>query len=281
MTLTTLVSTEELAAHLDDPSWVIADCRFMLAEPGRGEADYLDAHIPRAVYAHMERDLSGPVVRGVTARHPLPTPEAAAEAFSRWGIDADTQVVVYDASGGAMAARLWWLLRWLGHEAVAVLDGGWVKWAQEARPVRSGQESRPRREFQPRLHPEMFVSTVEVEILRLDPNYRLLDSRSADRFKGENETIDPVAGHIPGAVSAPYADNLTPDGTFLPVDQLQARFKQLLKGAPAGKTVFYCGSGVTAAHNVLALEHAGLGQARLYAGSWSEWITDPKRPVER
>jgi thiosulfate/3-mercaptopyruvate sulfurtransferase len=282
MDYSTILSTTELANHLAEPGWVILDCRFSLAEPERGYAEYLKLHIPGATYVHLDRDLSAPVVRGVTGRHPLPTAEAAAETFSRLGIGAGVQVVAYDDAGGALAAaRAWWMLRWLGHAEAAVLNGGWQGWLAERRLVRAGEESILSKVFVPHPQPELLLNSAEVDRLRLDPAYRLLDSRSADRYRGENETIDPVAGHIPGAVSAPYALNLQPDGRFRSKENLRRRFSRLMGKTPAHNSIFYCGSGVTAAHNILALEYAGLGTARLYGGSWSEWITDPKRPVER
>lgn len=276
----TLLTPSVLSAHLDDPAWVIVDCRFDLAQPDQRRLDYLQSHIPGAVYAHLNTDLSSPVVPGVTSRHPLPSIEDTAALFSRLGIDSSVQVVAYDDLGGAIAAsRLWWMLNWLGHANVAVLDGGWQAWQREGYPLRPGDESNPLRQFIPRPRPEMLLDAAQVDVLRLDPDWRLLDSRAAERFRGENETIDPVAGHIPGALSAPYAANLDPQGIFLPLDILKTRFEALLGGIPASQAVFYCGSGVTAAHNILAIQHAGLGEARLYAGSWSEWITDPSRPI--
>ena len=282
MSNTTLVSSPTLAAHLDDPSWLIIDARFSLADPSLGQRNYLQAHIPGAVYAHLDEDLSAPVVRGVTGRHPLPDARRAGEVFSRWGIPEDGQVVVYDDLAGALAAvRVWWMLRWLGYENVAVLDGGWQAWQYNTLPVQAGSESRIPIPFRGVERSGLVVSTDQIETLRLDSTWRLLDARAADRFHGENETIDPVAGHIPGAISAPYQGNLNPDGTFRPVDQLQERFALLVGETPADRIAVYCGSGVTSIHNILAMLHAGMGEARLYAGSWSEWITDPRRPVER
>lgn len=282
MTYTTLISTQVLSEHLNDPDWAIVDCRFSLADPAYGRREYLQAHIPGAVYAHLDEDLSAQVVPGKTGRHPLPGPTQAARVFSRLGIGPGIQVVAYDDAGGALAAvRLWWMLRWLGRRAVAVLDGGWQRWLEEGCPVKPGFEPRRRREFTPEPHPEMMVTAEDIEAVRLDPAYRVFDARSADRYRGENEVIDPVAGHIPGAISAPYLDNLAPEGTFRPVEELRAYYEALLADAPAEKAVFYCGSGVTSIHNILAMLHAGLGESRLYAGSWSEWITDPRRPVEK
>ncbi len=278
---TTLISTAGLAAHLLEPDWAIFDCRFSLADPERGRRDYRQSHIPRAIYAHLNEDLSGPIVPGKTGRHPLPHVDAIAQFLSRSGIDSNTQVVAYDDTGGSMAARAWWLLRWLGHQAVAVLDGGWQQWLKEDRPT-TGEIILPApRSFVPHPHPDMIVTSDDVAAMMNDPNVKLFDARNADRYRGENETLDPVAGHIPHAISAPYADNLTPEGRFKPMDDLRRRFDLLLGDTPADHTAFYCGSGVTAAHSVLALKHIGLGDAKLYAGSWSEWITDPKRPIEK
>lgn len=281
MSFQTIVSTDELARHLDDPNWVIVDCRFSLDDPERGRRDYLQSHIPGAVYAHLNEDLSRPVIPGVTGRHPLPAVDAFISKLSAWGIGPDVQVVVYDDMGGAYAARLWWMLRWLGHDTVAIQDGGWPLWVQESRPLQSGIESRPARSFKPHLRPELFASTSDVEAMRQDPAYRVLDARRAERYRGENEPIDPVAGHIPGAKSAPFAELLAPDGRFLPPEELRAHFQKLLGDVPAERTASYCGSGVTAALNLVALAHAGLGEGRLYAGSWSEWITNPDHPIER
>jgi thiosulfate/3-mercaptopyruvate sulfurtransferase len=284
MSYQTLISAEVLRSHLGDPDWAIVDCRFTLGDPQRGRRDYLQAHIPGAVYAQLEEDLCSPHLPGVTGRHPLPPVDELARKFSEWGIGPGVQVVAYDdwpGASGAVAARLWWSLRWLGHQAVAVLDGGWNRWLQMSGPVNAGTETRPHRDFRPSPHPELIASVDEVDTLRSDPAYKLFDSRSADRYRGENETIDPVAGHIPGALNAPYAENVRPDGLFRPPDELRQRFSALLGETPAQNAVFYCGSGVTAAHNLLALAHAGLGNARLYLGSWSEWITDPSKPVEK
>ncbi len=282
MTYTTTISVDELSPHLGDPSWVIVDCRFKLAEPAQGRIDYQASHIPGAVYAHLDEDLSGPVIKGVTGRHPLPAAENIAAVFSRLGIDERAQVVAYDDMGGALAAgRVWWLLRWLSHDAVALLDGGWQAWLRSGNPTRSGIETNPARKFIPHPRPELIVTAAQVEEIRTDPHYRVLDARSADRFRGENETIDPLPGHIPGAISAPYAANLHPDGTFRDDQALARHYKELVGDVPADHVVSYCGSGVTATHDILAMLKAGLGEARLYAGSYSEWITDPSRPVEK
>jgi len=281
MPYTTLLTPSELAHHLADPDWVVVDCRFSLNDTERGRRDYQQAHIPGAVYAHLNEDLSGPIIPGKSGRHPLPDRDVLAQTLSRWGISPGVQVVAYDDAGGSMAAvRLWWLLRWLGYDAVAVLDGGWPRWQRENRETRSGIEHRSARIFTPNPQSDLLVDASDVLAMLHDTEHPLFDSRSADRYRGENETIDPVAGHIPGARSAPYAENLDPDGLFLSPEALRARFQTLLGDVPADHVTFYCGSGVTAAHNVLAMSHAGLGTPRLYAGSWSEWITDPKRPIK-
>jgi thiosulfate/3-mercaptopyruvate sulfurtransferase len=202
--------------------------------------------------------------------------------FSRLGVDSTVQVVAYDDLGGALAAgRVWWLLRWLGHEAIALLDGGWQQWQKSGLAVRSGVETHSPREFIPRPRNDLIITTAELKAMQQDSSYRVLDARSAERYHGVNETIDPIAGHIPGAISAPYAGNLSPDGTFRPAERLCARYKRLIGEVPIEHVVCYCGSGVTATHDILAMMMAGLGEARLYAGSYSEWITDPARPVEK
>jgi len=276
----TTINPPAAREHLGDDGWAFIDCRFSLTDTGRGEREYQEAHIPGAVYAHLDRDLSGPVVPGVTGRHPLPSPDSLARTFSRLGIGERTHVVAYDESSGAMvAARLWWLLKWAGHDTVAVLDGGLAAWRLLGFPCAGGGEARAVTAFAASFRPEMIVSVEELTAALRDPGFLVLDSRSADRYQGLNETIDPVAGHIPGALSAPYGENLSVDGSFRTPAELADRFRRLTSGKDAGHTVFYCGSGVTAAHNVLALARAGAGLAKLYPGSWSEWITDPRRPV--
>lgn len=282
MQFTTTISVSELADHLYEPDWVIIDCRFKLADPDQGQMDYIVSHIPGAGYADTNVDLSGVIIPGLTGRHPLPTVEKVVDVFSRLGIDSSVQVVAYDDLGGALAAaRVWWLLRWLGHEAVAVLDGGWQAWVKAGHTVISGNETRPRRQFTAQPQDRMLVTADQVELMRRDSHFCVFDARSADRFRGENEVIDPVAGHIPGAVSMPYADNLNPDGTFHSPEELARRYQDAMGNVPIDKVAVYCGSGVTAAHDILAMQIAGMGEAKLYAGSYSEWITNPKRPVEK
>jgi thiosulfate/3-mercaptopyruvate sulfurtransferase len=281
----TLIEPQELAASLDDPDWAIIDCRFDLARPDWGAQAYAAGHIPHALYAHLDEDLSGP--RGArTGRHPLPQPATLAATFTRFGIDERVQVIAYDQGTGAFAARLWWLLRWLGHAQAAVLNGGFAAWQQGGFAVASATESRPPRPFRARPDMRAVVSGTEVaELLSsgaLRSGQRLLvDARSADRFAGDNETLDAVAGHVPGARNHPFAANLDSHGRFLAPAQLRESWEQTLRGGPPGEAIAMCGSGVTACHNLLALESAGLSGARLYAGSWSEWITDPAHPVAR
>lgn len=283
MVFTTIISADALQKNIKNPDWAIVDCRFSLGNPEKGRQEYLKGHIPDAVYAHLNDDLSGTIIPGKTGRHPLPTVEKAAEKFSIMGIDKKVQVVVYDdwPLNGANAARLWWMLRWLGHEAVAVLDGGWMNWVKSGFPQHIGEVYRQRRSFIPNPDQSKQVDAGFVEKIRKDPVFCLFDSRSADRFRGENETIDPVAGHIPGAHSAPYMENFNQEGFILPPEQLRQRFTKLLNGVPMEKAVFYCGSGVTAAVNLLATAYAGMRGARIYSGSWSDWITVAARPIEK
>ncbi len=279
MTWHTLITAADLLPHLADPDWAVVDCRYALADAEWGRREYAAGHIPGAVYADLHGDLAGPVVAGQSGRHPLPAVAALAARLGAWGIDAQVQVVAYDAAGGALAAaRLWWLLRWLGHPAVAVLDGGWQGWQAGGYPTVAGLETRTARRFTPQAPAARVADSATVQAALGDPSVRLLDARAADRYRGENETIDPVAGHILTAQSLPYAGNLDADGYFLPPATLRARFAAALGDVPAADAIYYCGSGVTAAHNLLAAAHAGLDEGRLYAGSWSEWITDPQRP---
>ncbi len=281
MPYSTLIEIEELAQHLGAEDWVIVDCRFSLDDPGWGKRVYREAHIPRAVYAHLDEDLCGPIIPGHTGRHPLPSIEHLRERFSRWGIAENIQVVAYDDAGGAMAAaRLWWLLHWLGHERAAVLNGGWSEWQRKSLPQRSGEEQGRYRRFIPRPAMDMIVTADEILNPNRDENPVLVDVRNPERYRGQVEPIDPVAGHIPGAISLPYQE-LLQDGKLLPPEKLRQIFVRHLSARKVAQAVFYCGSGVTAALSVLAAAHAGLGMPKLYPGSWSEWICDPQRPVER
>lgn len=274
----TLIDRAELALHLDDPAWAIVDCRFSLFDSDQGRRAYGEAHIPHAVYAHLDEDLSDPVVPGQTGRHPLPTIERLARRFGQWGIGPGVQVVAYDNTDGGIAVRLWWLARWLGHEAVAVLNGGWQAWGAAGLAVTAVREARQPRPFVPTPQPHLVATLDDVLIASRQPRH-LFDVRVAERFRGAREPIDPIAGHIPGAHNAPYTGNVDSDGSFLPADTLRARYTDLLGDTPPVEAIFYCGSGINAAHAALALAHAGLGNTRIYPGSWSEWITDPARPV--
>jgi thiosulfate/3-mercaptopyruvate sulfurtransferase len=286
---TTLIEPAELEASLKHASaeWAILDCRFDLGRPEWGQAAYAAGHVPSALYAHFDRDLSGPISPS-TGRHPLPTPDRLAETFGRWGIDASVQVVAYDQGNGAYASRLWWLLRWAGHQKVAVLNGGFAAWQQAGLPTEATVTQPQSRKFIFRGGDAQVVHTAELERAVRDGSLAngasvLVDARATDRFAGENETIDPVAGHIPGARNHPFARNVDAHGRFLPAAELRERWTATLGAGAArrGAVIAMCGSGVTACHNLLALEIAGLGGAQLYAGSWSEWIRSPERPVAR
>jgi thiosulfate/3-mercaptopyruvate sulfurtransferase len=277
---TTLISASELAARIDDPAVVIVDCRHDLMNLDAGRDGYAAGHIAGAVFADMETALSG-AKRGADGqfrgRHPLPERAALVETLRSWGIGDDSQVVAYDAHGGMFAARLWWLLRWIGHPAVAVLDGGLAAWQSLGLPMSSEVPAKPRGAIAERTPLAQTVSVAEV-LANIGTGERtIVDARAADRFRGENETIDPVGGHIPGAKNRFFKDNLQADGRFKGADQLKADFAALV--ADPAKAVMQCGSGVTACHNLLALEVAGMPGAALYPGSWSEWCADPARPV--
>jgi thiosulfate/3-mercaptopyruvate sulfurtransferase len=275
----TIISTRDLQANLGNPQLAVMDCRYYLSEPERGHQEYLEAHIPGAVYLHMDRDLSGEIIPGKTGRHPLPDSQIFAARLSSWGIDETIQVVAYDNSGGGMAARLWWMLRWLGHDRAAVLNGDWRAWVKDGFPVEAGENTRPSKEFHACEHPEYLVDSVFVEQVRGDDDFLLLDARSPERFWAMKEPVDGKAGHIPGAVTAPFALNLDKDGYFLEPASLRERYENLLNGLPPEQVIVYCGSGVTSNHNIIAMVEAGFEMPKLYAGSWSEWITDPDRPV--
>lgn len=274
----TLVGADDLAHHLHDARWRVFDCSFDLVHPHAGELAYREVHIPGAIYAHLERDLSGPLT-GKNGRHPLPDPTRFAARLGEWGVGDDTQVVAYDDAGGTYAVRLWWMLRWLGHDAVAVLDGGIDAWEAAGYDTTDAEPHHPHAVFVPRLRAGMTVDAGFVESRLHRDTLRLLDARNAQRFRGENEPLDPVAGHIPGAVNRFFKDNLQPDGRFKPAAALCAEYQALMAGHRSDEVVHSCGSGVTACHNLLAMEVAGLAGSRLYPGSWSEWCADPARPV--
>ena len=274
-----MISPSELAQLLGASRVCVVDCRASLQNATAGRQAYSKAHIPGARFADLLDDLSGPIAAGKTGRHPLPDVDRFVAKLRRWGIGAGTQVVAYDDTGGAFAARLWWMLRWLGHDDVAVLDGGLPAWLAEGRPVTVDLPTVAHGNFTPHPRPELLASAAEL-MTPQSVGRKLFDARAPERFRGDVEPIDPVAGHIPGAVNLPFADNLR-DGRFRSADELRALLAQALGGAAPEQAVIYCGSGVTACHDVLAFAHAGLPLPRLYAGSWSEWITDPARPTER
>lgn len=278
MAYSTLVSAATLAAHLDDPGWVICDCRFSLADAAAGGRGYRAGHIPGARYVHLDADLSSPV-RPYTGRHPLPEPRQLAGRMGEWGISGRSQVVVYDDAGGAFAGRLWWLLRGLGHRQVAVLDGGFGHWRRLGLPVTTRLPQVVPAAFRAYPEPGSWLTASEVENGLAAGDVLLIDARAAERFQGRVEPIDPVAGHVPKAVNRPFQQNLDAAGLFLPAAELARQFRALIAGRPAGQVVHMCGSGVTACHNLLAMEAAGLTGSRLYAGSWSEWIVNPNRAV--
>ena len=275
---TTLVSAAELATHFDDPAWVIVDVRHELSQPDTwGEAQYRAGHVPGAVFAHLDRDLSG-TKTGRNGRHPLPEPGTFAATLSRLGIGNDKQVVAYDQRNGAYAARLWWMLRWLGHDAVAVLDGGFEAWQRAGLPIATDVPApSPARFAIRRTGPT--IETPRVEAALATGALLLIDARGAERYRGDVEPLDPVAGHIPGAVSRPFTANLDAEGRFRPPSALKDEFAAIVAGRPLDAVVHQCGSGVTACHNLLAMEIAGMTGTQLYPGSWSEWCADPARPV--
>ncbi|WP_411565898.1 sulfurtransferase [Pseudomonas orientalis] len=280
MPLAQLISPQQLAERQTSAGLVILDCRFALEDPDYGRCSYAEGHIEGAQYADLDRHLSGPVIKGVTGRHPLPAADAFIQQLQAWGISAGTDVVLYDDGPGAYAARAWWLLAWLGkRDGVFILDGGLKAWHAAGFPLSLDA---------PVVEPGTFAGTPDNRLLldaeqlqkRLgEPDMTLIDARAQARFCGEMEPIDPIAGHIPGAQCAAFSENLGSDGRFLPAEQLRQRFAAQLQGRSAQELVAYCGSGVTACHNLFALSLAGYPLGRLYAGSWSEWITDPAREI--
>lgn len=279
MSYTTLVSGAVVAERLHDPEWRVFDCRHQLTDPDAGAQAYAAGHLPGAFFLHLDRDLSGPT-NGRNGRHPLPDPLRLADKLGAAGVGAATQVVAYDDAGGMLASRLWWLLRWLGHDRVAVLDGGIDRWLAEDRPVTTEWPRSEANVLAVALRDWVVDSEAVLGNLH-DNRLCLVDARSPDRFRGENETLDLVGGHIPGARNHFFRDNLGADGCFLPAADLRRRFLALLAGRASDEVVMSCGSGVSACHNLLAMEIAGLHGGRLYAGSWSEWCSDPARPMIR
>jgi len=274
----TVVSTEQLAQHLADPRWIVFDCRFTLTNTEAGAIAYRQGHIPGARYVHLDNDMSSPVTSS-SGRHPLPDVKLFSDKLSRWGVDSSKQLVVYDDSFGSMAVKMWWLLRWLGHDNVALLDGGLPKWMKQKQPVSTELPVIIPAKFIPHLRNELVASAADVNKARQERCCLVIDARPEQRFSGEREPLDKVAGHIPGSINWVFEENLDFDGTYLPADELKQAYAKLLHGVKPAHVVNTCGSGVTACHNILAMEIAGLPGSKLYAGSWSEWITDPSRPV--
>ena len=274
----TLMPVTDLMQRLDDPDLVVVDCRFSLAEPDQGRRDYVQSHIPGAVYAHLDADLASTITSD-SGRHPLPAPAEFVATVRRWGVSSESQIVVYDDVGGAIAARAWWLLHWMGHEATALLDGGFAAWVANSLPVSAAVESRSPGSFSGEPVLGMSIDVEELEgRLGSDEDFLLVDARDSARFRGEQEPIDPVAGHVPGARNLPFNQSLGPDGRFLSPDELK-RLWEPLKPGQAGEWAVMCGSGVTACHLALSARIAGLPAPRLYVGSWSEWLRQPGRGV--
>ena len=276
----TIVSTEQLANHLNDPSWVIIDCRFTLTETEAGRNAYTQSHIPGARYAHLDEDLSGPKL-GTNGRHPLPEVPVFAQKLGAWGVDKHAQVVVYDDSFGAIAVRLWWMLRWMGHDAVALLDGGLPKWQREKRLLSTATPPVMPKAFNAQVRPDMLIDTAAVLTASNKASSLIVDARAEMRFIGEIEPLDAVSGHVPGAKNLPFDDNLDLDGTLLSATELHSQYTEFLAGTDPAQVIHMCGSGVTACHNILAMEIAGLAGGKLYAGSWSAWIADTSHPVAK
>ena len=277
MKFTTLIDAQRLAEHLHNPAWVIFDCRFTLTDAEAGQNAYALAHIPGARYVHLNHDLAGPVT-ATSGRHPLPDPATLAQKLGAWGVDADKQVVVYDDSFGAIATRMWWMLRWLGHDAVALLDGGLPKWRRLGYETTVQVTEINSCDFIAQPRRELWVDTAQVQEA-LSSKVPLLDARAEIRFTGDREPLDKVAGHIPGSYNRPFEDNLGPAGDFLGAEELRESYEETLNGEIPMRSIHLCGSGVTACHNLLAMEIAGISGGKLYPGSWSEWITDASRPV--
>jgi len=278
MSFNTLISAAELVTRLQDRNTVIVDCRFDLAQPTAGQQAYSQGHIPGSYYADLNSVLSS-VITPSSGRHPLPDVTQFAAHCRTWGISRDSQVIAYDSNNGAFAARLWWLLHWLGHTRVAVLDGGFKAWQERGFPTSSATTPNRHGSFIPQQDDTRWLNAEAIDSLRTDPNFRLVDVRAAERYAGTVEPIDPIAGHIPGAINIPFASNLAADGKFLSAATLRSQYEMQLRGVATDHVAIMCGSGVTACHTLLALAHAGLDGAKLYAGSWSEWIKDSRRAV--
>ena len=280
MSYTTLISTSDLARNLENSQFAIFDVRFSLDDEAWGRSAYNQAHIPGAHYADLGKELSGEIIPGVTGRRPFPTVAAFTKTLSDWGITPDTQVICYDAESGLMAAsRLWLMFRWMGHEKVAVLDGGLTAWNRESLPLNQEKKVISPTNFIPNLQNDLLVEVEKVDMARKDSNYCVFDSRGAEGYHGGGKYYDPVRGHIAGAGLADRAEVTDSQGLFKSKSELKNYYEKLTNGVSAENTIFYCGSGVTAAQNVLAMEHAGISGSKMYVGSWSEWITDPSREI--
>jgi thiosulfate/3-mercaptopyruvate sulfurtransferase len=274
-----LISTTELATHLTDSNLVVVDTRHDLINASFGREAYASSHIPGAIFMSIDDDLSA-AKTGTNGRHPLPSPDAFAQTLCHKGIGNANKVVVYDQGTSMFVGRLWWMLKWLGHDEVYVLDGGFAQWQKEDRSVETKHHTRSATTFLAKPRDAMRLHASDVLTAIADPTYRIVDARAPERYRGETEPIDPVAGHIPGAANRPFPTNLR-DGVFKPANELRAEFEALLAGRAPEAIIHQCGSGVSAIANILAMEHAGLIGSRLYAGSWSEWCADPSRPVAR
>lgn len=278
MTFNTLISATTLANHLDRSEWVIFDCRFQLNNPAAGEQAYRRGHITGARYAHLDKDLSSPI-RDYTGRHPLPNKKVLVEQLCRWGVKNSSQVVLYDDANGAIAGRMWWLLRQLGHDKVALLDGGLQQWLQSGYSTTTALPKYQASQYRAYPGEENILSATQVENGLANRSIKLIDARAIERFNGLQEPIDPIAGHIPKALNRPFQHNLDNQGCFLPASTLHQQFSALIGNYPPEQVVHMCGSGVTACHNLLAMEIAGLTGSKLYPGSWSEWIRNKNRAV--
>jgi len=275
MIYSTLISSERLAQQINNPNWIIIDCRFSLTDSEAGAKAYRMSHIKNARYAHLDNDLSSRITC-TTGRHPLPNFNSLVKKLGHWGIANNSQVIIYDDANGAFASRLWWLLRCLGHELVAVLDGGISHWQQ---PLTTILPKITAKTFRPYIDHSCWLNSTKINNHLASQTIRLIDARTAERFRGEQEPIDPVAGHIPHAINRAFQLNLSHTGLFLEPDELKQQFSELLGRFTSAQTVHMCGSGVTACHNLLAMEYAGLLGSKLYAGSWSEWITDKNHTI--
>lgn len=280
MSYTTLISADRLNQQINDRNWIVFDCRFSLADADAGAKAYRLGHLPNARYAHLNNDLSS-AVTDLTGRHPLPVFSLLNQKLGQWGVTGHSQVVVYDDVGGAFAGRLWWLLRSMGHEKVAVLDGGIKQWQKQGLPVTTTLPIIKPAAFRTYLNGNQWLNAAQVRDQLASKTVKLIDARSPERYLGEQEPIDPVAGHIPGALNRAFQLNLNANGLFLSAEALRKQFKQLLGNTPSEQIVHMCGSGVTACHNLLAMEHAGLTGSKLYAGSWSDWIRNKNRAVAK